>query len=70
MEDQSKYTRRDKPDGLTEVVRIYYNKNETTVEEFLLLELMAGIESQQRGYKLFKAYKPKSMKELALLCNN
>lgn len=70
MEDQSKYMERDKPEGLTEVLRIYYDKNELTVEEFLLLELVAGTAAHMNQWKLFKAVPSKIMNDFLLLGKN
>jgi hypothetical protein len=69
MEDQSKYSRKDKIRGLTEVIRFYYDKNNTSVDELILLEYAANLTYLLTGGKPFRALNSKSLGPL-MICKN
>jgi len=57
MEDSALYISRPKLDGnKTEVYRIYYDKNITSFDEFLLIEHFALVKASQKKWKIFHAF--------------
>lgn len=69
-EDTSKYTQRPKLDGnKTEVFRVYYDKNSTTFDEFLLMEHFSLIHAAQKKWKIFHAF-PSIFMDPYIICKN
>lgn len=69
-EDASKYAQWSKLDGnKTEVFRVYYDKNFTTFDEFLLIEHLSLIHAAQRKWKIFHAF-PSIFIDPFMICKN
>ena len=59
MEDAAKYSKKSEIKGMTEVFRIYYDKNRIDFYAFLLVESLILDHAQRMGWKVFKAYPSK-----------
>lgn len=70
MEDSSKYSMRPKIEGdKSEVFRVYYDRNTTSFNEFLLMENFSLIPAAKMGWRIFKAY-PSFFIDPYLICKN
>jgi hypothetical protein len=56
MEDQSQYAKRDGIKGMSEMFRIYYDKNKTSFDEMLYLEFLSITSLIKSDYKIAKAF--------------
>jgi hypothetical protein len=55
MEDQFKHTEHKKLPGMTEVFRVYYDRNRISFDEFLYLEHLAILTAAKAQWKIFQA---------------
>lgn len=69
MEDQFKYSEHKKLPGMTEVFRVYYDKNMVSFDEFLYLEHLAIVTAALAQWKIFKAFPSESLGPL-MVCKN
>jgi hypothetical protein len=69
-EDSSQYMVRPKIDeNKTEVFRVYYDKNSTSFDEFLIIEHYAISQAAKEKWKIFKAY-PSVFIDPYMVCKN
>ena len=70
MDDSSKYSQKPKLDGnKSEVFRVYYDKNRTTFDEFLITEHLAISRAAEMKWLIFKAF-PSKFIEAYMICKN
>lgn len=69
MEDQSKYLKRSKFDGMSEIFRVYYNPSLISFELFIWIEQYTIIQSILNEWYIFKAYPTNSI-GTTLICRN
>lgn len=69
MEDQSKYSKRAKYKGKTELFRVYYRPSEISLEIFLWIEQKAVIDAIADGLTVFKAFSSPSLGPI-MICKN
>lgn len=71
MEDMSKYCHSENLyDGKSELFRVYYDKNSSFFEEFLLIELLAISEAYQNKWQIFKAFKSEIINDIIIISKN
>jgi hypothetical protein len=68
MEDQFQYSEHKKLPGMTEVFRVYYDKNMVSFDEFLYLEHVAICTAAMLRWKIFTAF-PTQIGPL-MICKN
>jgi len=70
MENASQYSMRPKLDGdKTEVFRVYYDKNSTSFNEFLIIEHFSIVEAARNKWKIFHAF-PSYFIDPYMICKN
>jgi hypothetical protein len=69
MEDGSKYIKGPEIFGMTEVYRVYYDKNRISLELFIWLEEVALRSNIGQKFKVFKAFPSESL-DIILFCKN
>lgn len=69
MEDSSKYHKNPGVKGMTEIFRIYYDKNCISFDEFLYLEYLVILTATLAKWKIFKALPTTELGPL-MICKN
>lgn len=69
MENQFQYSEYPKLPGMTEVFRVYYNKNLVSFDEFLYIEHIAIYTAAMLRWKIFTAMPTPQMGSL-MVCKN
>ena len=69
MEDQSKFSEHKKLPGLSEVFRLYYNRERISFDEFLYIEYLAISTASLAQWKIFTAFPILDLGPL-MICKN